>query len=60
MNFSCTASSPAHHNLNNQQLKLFLPRNKVAGCIPAHHNLNNQQLKQYLLFWGKIRLTSTS
>ncbi len=35
---------PAHHNLNNQQLKL----KKLEMCNtvlePAHHNLNNQHI----------------
>jgi hypothetical protein len=30
--------SPAHHNLNNQQLKLFSKR-LLKSVIPAHHNL---------------------
>jgi hypothetical protein len=37
---------PAHHNLNNQQLKLLIPNGQHNSNIPAHHNLNNQQLKQ--------------
>jgi hypothetical protein len=36
---------PAHHNLNNQQLKLNLCPSRSLVISPAHHNLNNQQLK---------------
>ncbi len=39
--------SPAHHNLNNQQLKLFGVIILERFFKPAHHNLNNQQLKQH-------------
>jgi hypothetical protein len=40
-----TPELPAHHNLNNQQLKLFVFPDVVPDDFPAHHNLNNQQLK---------------
>ena len=36
---------PAHHNLNNQQLKLVWFGLTWSLDLPAHHNLNNQQLK---------------
>jgi hypothetical protein len=36
---------PAHHNLNNQQLKRFILLIFNKSGFPAHHNLNNQQLK---------------
>ena len=36
---------PAHHNLNNQQLKRIDSRSVEGLDKPAHHNLNNQQLK---------------
>ncbi|CAC9655980.1 hypothetical protein BCLUESOX_2354 [bacterium endosymbiont of Bathymodiolus sp. 5 South] len=36
---------PAHHNLNNQQLKLKTISHASGVSYPAHHNLNNQQLK---------------
>jgi hypothetical protein len=35
---------PAHHNLNNQQLKLTTADFIASTLSPAHHNLNNQQL----------------
>ena len=41
--------SPAHHNLNNQQLKLLQEESSNQAHIPAHHNLNNQQLKPWNL-----------
>ncbi|VVH63389.1 hypothetical protein BSPWISOX_2008 [uncultured Gammaproteobacteria bacterium] len=37
--------SPAHHNLNNQQLKPLSNLTFQSCILPAHHNLNNQQLK---------------
>ncbi|SHN92160.1 Type cbb3 cytochrome oxidase biogenesis protein CcoI; Copper-translocating P-type ATPase [bacterium endosymbiont of Bathymodiolus sp. 5 South] len=38
--------TPAHHNLNNQQLKHDPDHLPQDGSLPAHHNLNNQQLKR--------------
>ncbi|VVH63390.1 Type cbb3 cytochrome oxidase biogenesis protein CcoI; Copper-translocating P-type ATPase (EC [uncultured Gammaproteobacteria bacterium] len=37
--------APAHHNLNNQQLKRPNFLQLRVSSEPAHHNLNNQQLK---------------
>ncbi|CAC9951735.1 hypothetical protein [uncultured Gammaproteobacteria bacterium] len=51
---------PAHHNLNNQQLKRFGHLCAVQMAQPAHHNLNNQQLKPEGRSGVRNGLTSTS
>ncbi|VVH63391.1 hypothetical protein BSPWISOX_2010 [uncultured Gammaproteobacteria bacterium] len=52
--------APAHHNLNNQQLKHEIASRAGCPMSPAHHNLNNQQLKLGAIKARTVNMTSTS